>query len=99
MDINDDDNKDKFHLVELFLVAADIHRTFPATMLTKQDNNDQEYFVGVVTINEGEVIGRAKSKAELENQLDDICKLKLDFGLHATSGISSELLLTSYFHN
>ena len=95
----DDNKKDRFQLVELILIAADIHRTFPATMLTKHDDNDQEYFIGVVIINEGEVIGRAKSQAELENQLDDICKIKLDYGLHGTSGISSEILLSKYIHN
>ena len=99
MDINDDDNKDKFHLVELFLVAADIRRTFPATMLTRHDDNDQEFYVGAAIINEGEVIGRAKSQAELERNMDDICKMKLDCGLHTTSGILSEILLTKFIHN
>ena len=99
MDINDDNKKDRYQLTELFLVAADIHRTFPATMLTRHDDNDQEFYVGAVIINEGEVIGRAKSQAELERNMDDICKMKLDYGLHATSGIYSEILLTSYFHN
>ncbi len=94
-----DDKKDKFHLVELFLVAADIHRTFPATMLTKQDDNDQEYYVGAVIINEGEVIGRAKNQAELERNMDDICKMKLDYGLHSVEGISSEILSTKVPHN
>ncbi len=99
MDIKDDDNKEKFQLVELFLVAADIYRTFPATMLRKQDDNDQEFYVGAVIINEGEVIGRAETQAELERNMDDICKLKLDYGLHSIEGASSEILSTNYSHN
>ena len=95
----DDNKKDKYQLTELFLVAADIHRTFPATILSKHDDNDQEYFIGVVIINEGEVIGRAKSQAELENQLDDLCKMKLDCGLHQTEAISSVIFYGDCFHN
>ena len=99
MNRNNNNADDKFHLVELILVAADIHRTFPATMLTKHDANDQEYFIGVVIINEGEAIGRAKSQAELERNMDDICKMKLDYGLHQTEAISSVIFHGDYFHN
>ena len=99
MDIKEDDNKDKFQLVELFLVAADIHRTFPATMLTRHDENNQEFFIGTVIIHEGEVIGRAKSQTELERNMDDICKMKLDYGLHSAEGASSEILSTRFIHN
>ena len=56
------DDDQKFNLVELFLVAADIHRTFVASMLTKYDDEGNEFVTASVKIVEGEVISAAPNR-------------------------------------
>ncbi len=78
--------KENFHLTELFLVCADVTRTFVATRLEKKNDFGEKFFVGVVIITEGEVISRAQTEEELEINLDFIAKLKLDKDLHREEG-------------
>ena len=99
MDKDDNTRKEKFDLAEIFLVAADIHRTFVATRFRKEDDNGEEFVIGIVKIHEGEVISRAKTEEALEKQLDVICKWKLDYGLHTQAGKSSEIISTNFFIN
>ncbi len=99
MGLKDDNKKDKFHLVELFLVAADVHRTFVASMVTRTNDVGEEFVTASVRIVEGEVISAAPNRTELENNLDAICILKLDYNIHGQTSMTSEILSTHYFHN
>jgi len=93
------ENLEKFQLIELFLVAADVKRTFVASMLTKYDDEENEFVTASVKIVEGEVIAAAPSRTQLEKMLDQVCKLKLDYDIHGNIGRTSEILSTQYFHN
>ena len=94
-----DNKKEKFHFVELFLVAADVNRTYVASMLTKYDDEGHEFVTASVKIVEGEVISAAPTRVKLENNLDAICILKLDYNIHEQLSITSEIISTQYFHN
>ena len=96
----DADNKgDKFQFIELFLVAADVNRTFVATRLRRKDDNGDEFVIGYVKIHEGEVIGSALSELQLERQLDEICLLKIDHDLHCMKGKSYKYFQNEIFYN
>ena len=89
MNRNKNNADDKFHLVELFLVAADVERTFVATRLEKEHDNGEKFYTANVKVHEGEIISASESESGVENNLDIMCKMKLDYELHETEGLSN----------
>ena len=81
-------------LSELFLIKCgnDWKRTFVGTLQKCKDENDNDIVRCKVVINEGYVIGMAHTREQLGNNLDEICKMKLDFELHDTKLKVTELL-------
>ena len=99
MDKDDDSRKEKFELAELFLVAADIERTFVATRLEREHDNGEIFYAAIVKVHEGEMVSASESESGVENNLDIMCMLKLDFELHETEAISSLIFHYDCFHN
>ena len=99
MDKDDNSRKEKFDLAELFLVAADIHRTFVATRLERQHDNGEKFYIAVVKVHEGEIISASESESGVEKNLDIMCVLKLDYRLHEVQCKMSALPLSILFHN
>ncbi len=93
------DDGQKYDFVELFLVAADVHRTFVASMVTKTNDVGEEFVTASVRIVEGEVISAAPNRTELENQLDEICRLKLDHYIHEIKHRSKMFFQYKLFFN
>ena len=96
---DDNSRKEKFDLAELFLVAADIHRTFVATRLERHHDNGEKFYSASVKVCEGEIVGCASTVEQLERSMDIICILKLDHQLHQTEEIISMISYTKLFHN
>jgi hypothetical protein len=86
-------------ITELFLIKADWHRTFMGQIVRENTEDGKEIIRGNVTVNEGKIWSVAESEEVLGNYLDDICTLKLDYGLHASCGISEEVAGTPFFLN
>ena len=84
---------------ELFLVKADWNRTFVGQIIRKTDEDGLSIVLGNVTVNEGKIWSKAETQDELGNNLDDICTLKLDGGLHNSCGVTSILAETLFYHN
>ena len=99
MDINDDNKKDRFQLVELILVAADIYRTFVATRLEREHDNGEKFYTANVKVHEGEIISASEDETAVEKNLDIMCVLKLDFGLHEIVEKSIAIFYDKYFYN
>ena len=99
MEKNKGDKKYEFELTELFLVVADLKRTFVGSMLSGKDEDGNDFVTGKVTVNEGVMIGRAETDRKMGEQLDIVCKLKLDYNLHSSKGKTSMILGTDYNHN
>ncbi len=99
MEMNDGSRKEKFELIELFLVAADVKRTFVATRLEREHDNGEKFYTAIVKVHEGEIISASISGSGVEKNLDIMCVLKLDYGLHETEGISSQIFHYDCFHN
>ena len=88
----------KFTLTELFLVMADWNRTYTGTILRK--NTEHGILChGTVVIDEGKVVSVASSDELLAQNLDDICKMKLDYGLHKKAGESTTIMESESFLN
>ena len=99
MDKDDNSRKEKFDLAELFLIAADIHRTFVATRLERQHDNGEKFYTAIVKVHEGEIISASESESGVEKNLDIMCILKLDYELHQTEAMSCLIFHGEFFHN
>jgi len=77
-----------FIISELFLVKADWQRTYMGTIKREVDFDGNPVLSCKVIINEGMAWSRAADEEELRKNMDDICVMKLDRGLHQNSGLS-----------
>lgn len=78
-------------LTELFLVKADWSRTYMGAIRRETDVEGNEIVLGSVIVNEGRIWSKANSQVELMRNMDDICTLKLDYGLHSHSGVFTKI--------
>lgn len=88
-------------ITELYLVKADWHRTFIAQIVREKTKDGKEIIHGSVIINEGKAwcVAESGSEEELGMFLDDICTLKLDYGLHEKAGITLKIAGEDFFLN
>lgn len=72
-------------IVELMLVKAgnDFTRTFMAEIYCETTKTGKPIVRGNVVVKEGIIWSSAESQEELRKFLDDICLLKLDYGVHS----------------
>ena len=78
-------------ITELYLVKADWHRTFMAQIVRDKTTDGQDIIRGSVVIDEGKVWSMADTEDELGDNLDDICIMKLDYGLHEKGGVNIQI--------
>lgn len=86
-------------IVELYLVKADWNRTFMAQIIKEKTEDGKEIVRGNVVINEGKVWSVADNEEELGTYLDDLCIMKLDYGLHEKAGITLKIAGEYFFLN
>jgi hypothetical protein len=86
-------------ITELFLVKSEWDRTFFAEIVRDKTEDGKTINRGTVVVNEGKIWSAGETQDELGDYLDDICTMKLDFGLHANGGVSSKIGEEKYFHN
>jgi hypothetical protein len=93
--------KEKLNLeiTELFLVKSKWDRTFFAEIVRDKTEDGKTINRGSVVVNEGKIWSAGETQDELGYYLDDICTMKLDFGLHDNEGVSSKIAEEKYFHN
>lgn len=84
---------------ELFLVKSGWNRTFMAEIFRDETKDGKTINCGKVVVNEGQIWSSGETQDELAHYLDDICTMKLDFGLHDNEGVSSKIAEGKYFHN
>jgi hypothetical protein len=89
----------ELQITELFIVKADWHRTFMAHIIREKKADGQEIIHGSVSINEGKAWSVGSTEEELGTYLDDICVLKLDFGLHSHTGVTTKIFEEDFFLN
>lgn len=88
----------KFTITELFLVKADWNRTYTGTIKREIDNG-QPIVRGSVCINEGMIYCKADNEDELGKKMDEICVMKLDMGIHQSTGVFLKVCGNNYFLN
>lgn len=86
-------------ITELFIVKSGWHRTFMGTIIRETTCDGKEFVRGSVIIEEGQAWSTGNSQSDLAKNLDDICTLKLDFGLHSNAVESIVIAGTSFSLN
>jgi hypothetical protein len=86
-------------ITELYLVKADWNRTFMAQIIRERTEEGKEIVRGNVVINEGKVWSVADTEDELGDYLDDICIMKLDYGLHDQPGLTEKISDIEFNYN
>jgi hypothetical protein len=86
-------------ITELFLVKAGWHRSYIGEIIREITADGKEFVRGSVIINEGKAWSTGNSQEELANNLDSICTLKLDHGLHNNAGNTSIIFNKLFFLN
>lgn len=89
----------KIEISELFLVKADWHRTYMGTITRETTEEGKEFVRGNVIIDEGKAWSTGSSQEELASNLDNICTMKLDGGLHANEGPREAIAGASFYLN
>ena len=68
--------------------------------IRSEKNKDGNTFVyGSVVVNEGKIWSMGESQDELGKNLDEICIMKLDMGLHSDAGVTTKVFDTDFFLN
>ena len=86
-------------LTELFLVKADWGRTFTGEIFREITAEGKEFVRGKVIIEEGKAWSTGQCQSELAKNLNDICIMKLDMGLHSHAGVKVKILDFDFFLN
>jgi len=92
------EKKDRFQITELILVKADWNRTYIGSIQREIDGG-QPVLRGAVKVDEWVIYSIAGDQDELCRYMDAICVMKLDYGLHKSVGVTSEICNTKYFLN
>lgn len=81
------------------MAKADWNRTFIGT-ITRFTNEDGSKFVtGEVFVEDGDIWSMADNNMELARNLDGICQLKLDYGIHTDTGRTEDIYGDLFFLN
>jgi hypothetical protein len=86
-------------VTELILVKADWNRTFVGTIRREVDTDGNPVVLGEVIVQEGTIWSKAANQEELMKNMDAICLMKLDKGLHLHSGFTSQIFGENFFLN
>jgi hypothetical protein len=79
----------EIEITELILITPDSNmvRKFIGIIDRQKDVNGKAVFLGTVVVDNGKIWSLAYEESHLLHNLDNICKMKLDLGLHEASGI------------
>ena len=91
----------EIEITELFLVKAgnDYNRTFIGQIYRETAKEGKSIVRGSIQVTDGKLWSTAETQEELGNYLDDLCSMKLDYGLHNNEGVNINIIGLSYHLN
>ena len=84
-------------LPEFFQI--DYHNRFFIGELVHSNLYETRSFTGFIQIFDGQVVCNAPTKKSLIDCAEEICIMKLDFGIHIFDGRKIQILKTAYYLN
>jgi hypothetical protein len=95
----DKKSKDRFEITEMFMGQASVDRCFYGCIKRLKDDNGNSFVFSRLVVNDGLVCASAPEQQELGENLDKLCKMICDEGLHSDCGASVEIFGGRYFLN
>ena len=91
----------KVEITEMFMGKADIYRCFFGCIKRLRDDNDVPFVFSrlVMKINKGLLCASAPEQQELAKNLDEMCIMICDKGIHDDKGKSKEIFGSKFFLN
>lgn len=92
--------KDRYEFTELFIAKADKDRCFFGIIKRWNDFEGKPLvFSKIVMKDNGCIFAQAENQKRLSKNLNEMCVMILDKGLHSDAGVSTEIFGIKYFHN
>jgi hypothetical protein len=92
--------KDRFEICEMFMAKADKHRCFFGIIKRWKDHQGNPVlFSKIVMPNDGYIVAQSNDQKELGKNLDEMCVMILDEGLHNDAGVKAKIFDTDFFVN
>lgn len=99
MEKKEKDKKNKFEITELFVAKASMDRCFTGIIKRLKDEAGNPFVFSRIVVNDGLILANAPEQEELGSNLDEICKMVLDHGLHDDAGVTMEIFGDKFFLN
>lgn len=91
--------KIKVEITEMFMGKADIYRCFFGCIKRLSDDNGNPFVFSRLVMNKGLLCASAPEQQKLSENLDKMCKMICDEGLHDNKGVSKEIFGSKFFLN
>jgi hypothetical protein len=95
----DKKKKEKLEITEMFGAQADSDRFFTGCIKRLKDNAGNPFVFSRIVMPDGLLCASAAEQQELSDNLDKMCKMILDRGLHNHSGVTTQIFDTDFFLN
>jgi hypothetical protein len=95
----DKKSNDRFEITELFMAMADKDRCFTGIIKRLKDADGNPLVFSKIVVNDGLLCASAPEQIELGKNLDEICIMILDKGLHSDIGVTSIVFESKFFLN
>lgn len=95
----DKKNKEKLEITELFCAQPDKERCFFGCIKRLNDNSGNSFVFSRIVMPDGLLCASAPAQDELSTNLDKMCKMIVDEGLHSDFGVFTEILSNKFFLN
>jgi hypothetical protein len=93
-------NKDRLEIIELFCAKASMDRCFFGIIKRFEDHlGNPLVFSKIIMPEDGYIVAQAEDQKELSKNLNEMCTMILDKGLHAEAGISTKIFDEMFFLN
>jgi hypothetical protein len=91
--------KERFEISEMFMAKADVNRCFFGIIKRGKDEDGNSYVFSRIKMQDVLLCASANDQKVLGKNLDEICVMILDKGLHYDHGVIKEIFGTDFFLN
>lgn len=91
--------KDRYDITELFVAKADKDRCYFGIIKRWKDIDGNRLVFSQIVMPDGFIWAQADDQKELSVNLNELCKMVLDNGLHQDAGVTTKIFEMDFFLN
>jgi hypothetical protein len=95
----DKEKKNKFEITEMFMAKTSPDNCFFGCIKRLKDENGNPFVFSRIKMNDGLLCASANDQKILGKNLDEMCVMILDKGLHNDAGVKTKIFETDFFLN